>query len=171
MNEATFREGMRRLQTAFDHALDKKRLDLYRETLIHLPGELFVNGVQKLIAEWKPFGRKFPVPAEIGEACLPGQRVTEEMDATKQRTVIRETPWTYRLQKLNEGPSKPRVRLVEDDDRPFTPEDEKKLKPEIRSLMGRLKDKWTQQEEKRHETPEEPTRKEICDARPPPATS
>ena len=150
MNEATFREGMRRLQTAFDHALDKKRLDLYRETLIHLPGELFVNGVQKLIAEWKPFGRKFPVPAEIGEACLPGQRVTAEMDATKQRTVIRETPWTVRLQKLSEGPPRQKVRPAQEDDRPPTQEDLKQLKPEVRSLFERVKNKWLQRQETLH---------------------
>lgn len=102
VTDASFKEGMSRLVKAFGAApLDPERTRLYHEALLDIPDRLFVAGIQKLIREWTPrSNRPFPIPAEIGEACIPGHGLVREEDPYTKRLFWKESPWPQRLAEL-----------------------------------------------------------------------
>jgi len=96
-HEAVFAAQMQRLGLVFDRRITKELLDLYREELDDIDGDLVVSGVRACVSE----SRFWPAPDEVRERS--GARSSALMQQRiEQRDAVRVKLGSQR-EKLNEG--------------------------------------------------------------------
>ena len=99
MSPDHFDAGIRHLEIAFTETMDSKRRAVYFQHLSPIPNDMWDAGILRL-ADQVRFPR-LPLIAEIGEACVPGQAETEDLDKWTGRWTKTLTPWTERLAVLS----------------------------------------------------------------------
>ena len=100
MDTEHFNSGLRHLEIMFNSTMPSERKQLYRQTLGEIPNDLWIRGIEKIVAT----SIFFPSAAQIGEACIPGQAETEDLDKWSGRWVKISTPWPERLARLLHPP-------------------------------------------------------------------
>src|SRR2546426_4782009 len=91
------------------------------EVLSDIPDELCIAGVKRLAREWTKT-KGFPLPADIGEACVPGERYRRKYDPMTTKMELQDIPWAERLEaerRKLEPPKRPALRAMTDAERDY----------------------------------------------------